>query len=498
MKKIIILILSVLLLCACAPKVEVLPELPDLSKPVFIPFKDPTGTVSSADTATRFINNNFFEDYNWDNRETTSDGVEIQWNTLVMDGLIDETIESTINQLIVDKIEEYKKYVDFKLIPPYDGMYVTFPLDTTVVESLYIGADAKFNYNNILTLSFSASFMTNVPPREGHSFNDIYVSEQINIDLNTGKEINFSDLFVNGSNYVQTINELVLVDLLSNVDPNVYFNSWNISVYKGGYGGIRGDIDFGLYYEGIDLCFNQDYPEFTGPICVLIPFSKVSSILAIGQRFMISEESLFTNKVVGTQINYLYPNNITIETETINGVKITKTITRDDELSTTFAKLRDKLIKQGETTINKMIFTNIEGLRYTFSAFPVGPYMTVKTNITTGGMDAGVVRSEKTYRLDGSVIDYNDIFKAGSNYRTFINTVLTKYIEENYFGETYDIDELIDTLQVSLIEDGINRYIHLSNFDYTGPALGVNEGEFDVWINLDEVKDILKIEKWFD
>jgi hypothetical protein len=497
MKKIFILILSGLLLSSCAPKVEVLPELPDLSKPAFIPFKDPTGTVSSADTATRFINNNFFEDYNWDNHETTSDGVEIQWNTLVMDGLIDETIESSINQLIEDKITEYKKYVDFKLIPPYDGMYVKYPLETTIVESLNISVYAQFNYNNILSLAFYVDFITNVPPRVGRFFNDLYVSDQINIDLNTGDEINFSDLFINGSNYVQAINELVLVDLLSKVDPEFNQLDWNTSSYKGGFGGIRGDVDFGLYYEGIHLCFDQEYTEFTNPTCVYIPFSKISSILAFGQRFMTSEGSLFTNKIVGTQNNYLYPNNTTTETETINGVKIIKSITRDDELSSTFVKLRDKLINQGETTINKMIYTNIESLYYVFEAVPVGPYMTVKVNINTQGMDASVIRTERTYRQDGSVIGYNDIFKAGTDYRTYLKTVLTKYIKD-YLSETYDLDELIDTLQVSLIEDGINRYIHLSNYDNTGPTMDFSEGEFDIRIDLDEVKDMLKIEKWFN
>jgi hypothetical protein len=497
MKKIFILILSGLLLSSCAPKVEVLPELPDLSKPAFIPFKDPTGTVSSADTATRFINNNFFEDYNWDNHETTSDGVEIQWNTLVMDGLIDETIESSINQLIEDKITEYKKYVDFKLIPPYDGMYVKYPLETTIVESLNISVYAQFNYNNILSLAFYVDFITNVPPRVGRFFNDLYVSDQINIDLNTGDEINFSDLFINGSNYVQAINELVLVDLLSKVDPEFNQLDWNTSSYKGGFGGIRGDVDFGLYYEGIRLCFDQKYTEFTNPTCVYIPFSKISSILAFGQRFMTSDDSLFTNKIVGTQNNYLYPNNTTTETETINGVKIIKSITRDDELSSTFVKLRDKLINQGETTINKMIYTNIESLYYVFEAVPVGPYMTVKVNINTQGMDASVIRTERTYRQDGSVIGYNDIFKAGTDYRTYLKTVLTKYIKD-YLSETYDLDELIDTLQVSLIEDGINRYIHLSNYDNTGPTMDFSEGEFDIRIDLDEVKDMLKIEKWFN
>jgi hypothetical protein len=490
------LIVLLFILSGCTPKEVVLPDLPDLGKPAFIPFEEPHGIVDTPDSATRWFINNLTITNKYENNETTTDGVVIYWNYQIYDGLINETVENIINQKVAEKIEEYKKYVDFKLIPTYEGMYVLYPPETTKVTIVNISAYSNFNYNNILSIGIYVHITTNMHKDDGSPYDALGDSTVFNFDLNTGEEIHLSDLFVNGSNYVQVLNELVLLEALSSQDPDHYGNINDM--YKGGFTGIRGDVTFRPYYSGLSLCFNENYNEFKGSPCILIPFEKLGSILALDRRFMITDSSLFTDKTVGKQVNYLYINNTSSETETRNGVKITKTITRDEELSASFIKLRDKLLKQGESTIDKMILTNIEGLHYTFSAIPVGPYMTVKTNIMTEGMDAGKIRTVKTYKQDGSVIGYADIFKPGVDYRTILKNELTKYIEGNYFVETYNLDDVLDSLQIELTAYGFTRGVYLSNFDFTGPAVGINEGDFGLTLNLDDYKDVMILEKWLD
>ena len=486
-----LLIVFVLVLSGCTPKIVELPDLPDLSKPEFIPFEEPHGVVDKADTATRWIINNLTITRMENNYETSPEGVEIRWNYQSYGGLVNTTVEKMINQKIADKIEEFKKYVDFKLIPTYEGMYVLYPLETTKVLGVYISEYSYFSFNNILSVSLNVNVTTNVQIDDGSPYKQLGDRMVFNFDLNTGEELHLSDLFVNGSNYIQVLNDLIVIDTLSSMDPDHYGNI--PYEYKGGFTGIRGDVTFSLNQGSLRLCFNENYNEFVYPACIGLPFSELSSILAIGQRFMTPDTSLFINKTIGKEKNYLYDNNITIENDNRNGVTITKTITRDDALSPTFVTLRDKLISQGETTINEMILTNIETLKVVFSAIPIGPYMNVYVSYTTTGIDTGHIRTVKTYREDGRVLGYADIFKPGYDYKTMIKDMLYKYNGER-FSQVYDLEEIFNSLQIDLM--GYREYcvVRLSNSEPSAPT--VDDGEFVLYLNLEEYKDVMILEKW--
>ena len=100
-----------------------------------------------------------------------------------------------------------------------------------------------------------------------------HYSITLNYDLGSGREITLADLFIPGSNYLQTLSDISKTQLAtrdisfdsfsSGVDPlPENFNHWNISV------------------DGLVITFDeyQVAPYAAGPQLVVIPFSELQSI----------------------------------------------------------------------------------------------------------------------------------------------------------------------------------------------------------------------------
>ncbi|MBQ8298726.1 MAG: YARHG domain-containing protein [Clostridia bacterium] len=111
--------------------------------------------------------------------EETADYIQI-------DGLKDEEVERKINQKIFDKMFEMLRMEDSRKIK-------------------YVDMSARANYSNILSLHISCRFFDNQMYEENSRFENQY----LNIDLSTGDDIKFEDLFLDGASVKNILSESI-------------------------------------------------------------------------------------------------------------------------------------------------------------------------------------------------------------------------------------------------------------------------------------------------
>jgi len=410
MKK-IILILSLLLTLSACVKTETiieLPTLPEIPHPQFVPFADPKGTVSQPDTQNYWVYNKIATDWNQNASETLSNGTVFNYNAYEYHGLKDKTVEDKINLDIKAMVDSFKAYAEPDALPAYAGLFKQYPKEGMVINTISVSTGSWFNYDNLLSVGVTATLDTQYPSAyEGYNADFQYTITKT-FDLNTGDEVHLSDLFVNGTDYVTLINELVLVDAVGKTDPSpTYYEHWY--QYNGGFSGIRGDINFALSPEGLILFFDHSYPEFfdefTSAI-VSIPFEKLKGVLAFQQRFA-SKTNLFTDTAFEKRPNYRTPISNMIDVVTKDQTTISKVITTDTTLSSFFVKLRNQLMAADQVLIDQAVKDKRTSVYYEFSAQSAGPYMNVISTLNISG-DETYKYVTLTYKPDGSIFTFAD------------------------------------------------------------------------------------------
>jgi len=461
-----VIVTCALLLSGCVKYVESSHKpFPKFPTPESVPFASPHGTVSMADSDYFWSVNRIDAPYTQSIEETTLDGVKIAYEPLTISGLTNQTLQNKINKMISDKIIELKKYAEFENLPVYPGFYVAYPEINRKVNALGIWSWVSFSNNNVLSIRFYVS----VSIKKATSYEyDFSIVDSLNIDLNSGNELTLSDLFVNGSDYHEKINTLILLKSQSKTDPvEEHMEYWVDSyVYKGGFTGIRGDIKFYLNGEQIILLLNENYTEFTNNFStttITLNMADLKDIMAVGQRFTKNGTSLYTNLVYKSR-NYLYPIHTDIIRETLNGITVNGGITYDDTLSDFYKALRDSLIAADRETISNLDKTKIPNVYYSFSASPVGPYMnvysTLYAEVTTD------VRT--TYKPDGTRITLNDVFTDGYDYENYFKNMIKE--EAKTYWETppvidldVEFDKMIPTLVLGVDYRG-NCFVSLTTY----------------------------------
>jgi hypothetical protein len=499
MKKLILLLSIMISLSACVKTETVieLPTLPEIPQPQVVPFEDPKGTISQSDSLTYWTYNKMESDWNQNGSEISSNGVKISWNAYEYHGLKDKAVEDKIIQSIKEIIDKFKTYSDPNVLPAYAGMFKQYPKDGMKIEEIGIQTGGWFNYDNLLSIGVSATIYTKYPDAFDGRNGDFSYTISKTFDLNTGDEVHLSDLFVNGTDYVNLLNELVLMDAVGKTDPNPsYYEQWY--QYNGGFKGIRGDIDFALSPDSLILFFDQSYPEFYDEfttVALAIPYEKLKGVLAFQQRFA-SEDNLFTDTTIEKRSNYLVPVNTVIDVVTKDQTEISKIITTNTELSDFYIKLRNKIMASDQLLIDQAVKDKKDSVYYEFDGYPEGPYLNVvsQLSITSNNVNESYKVVRVTYKPDGTLFTFSDAFKPGSDYKSIIIQKMKDIASENYFTETYDYEAVYNTLNVMIISYDNYQGVRVFNTFFRAPAW--DEGVFDMTFELSEFKDILLVEPW--
>lgn len=498
MKKSLLSLCLFIFLSGCTKTVTIteLPTLPEFPKPEMVPFDESTGRiVIQPDTNPTWFFNTLTIKY--ENRDVVSeDGLTTTHQYLVVDGLLNNAVESKINDTIFAMSEAFSQYTDFKLAPSYRGLLKQFPSNDTRVDAIDISTYENFNFNNLLSVITSVCVITNQPSmdKSGCSYR---VMKSLTFDLNTGKPINLSDLFVTGSDYVSRLNELVMLDiqgsaqLESEVDYDVDYD------YLGGFTGIRGDVDFCLTSESLILTFDQNHPEFFNeftPTAIAIPYEKLKDILAIDQRFAV-DKSLFKIPPESKFNNYLYENPTQIVVEKRDQTLVRMIINESGLLSETHKAIADRMIATDKKQIDLAVKNKVNEIWYKIVVTPVGPYMNVDRILYLGSEDDVYLRV--TYKPDGTPLTFSDVFRAGFDYKALIIAKMKAIATENQFPDEYDYEAIFKTMKVMIFQNREESpRIRVFNKFQLPPA--IDYGTFDVSLSIEDYPNDILIKTWAD
>lgn len=476
-----------------------MPTLPEIPSKFTVPFKDPVGkAVTQPDTDTTWLDfGNQVTSINVN--QVVTQALTINQQYVVIDGLVNESIEDKINKTLFDASEELKKYADFTQAPLYSGIFKEYPQNKTRIDSVNIDSYSYFTYANLLSVTTNANIFTNKVDPENHHWYDYQVSKHQTFDLNTGQEINLSDLFVSGCDYVDRLNELIMLDIQKNTNmdsQDVYYSP--AYTYLGGFKGIRGDVAFQLSQNALVLIFDQNYPEFINyysPTWIWIPFSELQDILAFQQRFD-SENSLFTTPVTAKFTNYrtAVVNPTVILVEKRDQTLVQSIITKVGSLSERHKVISESILAADQIIIDTAVKNKAPEVWYKINIYPVGPYMNVDRELYGGG---GEVFLRVTYKPDGSLLTFSDVFRSGFDYKSLIITKMREITAENQFTDVYDYEAIFQTMKVMITKHG-NGETYLRIFNKFQIPPDSQEGTFDMSLKLSDYPNDILIKEWTD
>jgi len=456
-----------------------------------VAFAEPHGTVSAADSNPVYTSCQL----SWDSAEiqpVNVKGATITFEAFGFGGMKNKTVEALINQKIIDKMKGFSKYADITTYANLPGFRDRYP-GINNIRQLTVFSSSSLCFNNILSIQFAATVLIN------DSNYDFFVYEALNIDLNTGEELTLSDLFVNGSDYQSRLNEQILLKAQNSTEANVWADNEGTDHYRylGGFEGIRGDVDFFLTYDmTIVLMFNSNYPEFFngyGTSTLGVSMSDLKDILAFGQRFVHSDESLFTDPEISTFNNYLYesPYDFYIRYERINGIRVRESVTFFKDFSEPFKSLQITLLEDLKNKVSEL--TDITSTYLTYGASPNGDYMNVTGLLVYGDT---YIPMRGTYRADGSRLTLEDVFLDGFDYRTYLKEELQKIITDVGYQNTYDLDQVLDSLIPTFMIYCFEGkcVLDLTNQFYFDASM--DEGDFDIWIIMSDHPEMFKSSPW--
>lgn len=459
-----------------------------------IAFEAPHGTVFVADSATTYTNCQL-EYVPLEIQPAYVNGVSIQFEGYTYGGLKDKTVEAIVKQKILDKMNSFRKYADIDYYSSLPGFLDHYNFKTPLIKTVTVYASSSFCVNNLLSIQFLASVRIN------DNNYDFIVQEGLNIDLNTGNDVTLSDLFINDSDYESRLNEEVLLKAQNRTDydPYIYEQNPDSFCYLGGFEGIRGDIGFFLTYDmNIVLVFDNKYPEFFnnyGTTLISIPMVDQKDTIALGQRFIHSSTSLFTDPTTYTINNYLYESlhEFTIHYERINGIRVRESISYPKAMPEAMKMLMDSLLQATKNKVSEITDPSITAVSLEYSAYPMDEYLNSEGLLIINGE---VTPLRGTYRADGSKLMLEDLFVDGFDYRTFLKGEIQKYITNSYYEETYDLDEVLDTLSASFqlsCSEG-KCYLNFTNefiWDFAQ-----DEGDFTITVIMNDHPEMFKSSPW--
>lgn len=207
-------------------------------------------------------------------------------------GLKDETVESALNEAVIKKVEEIKTLLNPETIAPYRGIKTRVAEDSRIV-SQYVHGYTAYSTNNIVSIQFQGS-------AEYSSSGSTWISliKGLTIDLNTGKSIPLSAVFVDGFDYKHVINDAIYKEIAKLGGMDVSGDSFIYQLIRP-FSGITDDQPFSLTEQGVMIYFDEKDDHFDSmfnTVSFLVDYSKFGDHLALDRRYYDEHVSLFKDE----------------------------------------------------------------------------------------------------------------------------------------------------------------------------------------------------------
>ncbi len=212
-------------------------------------------------------------------------------HTIEIDGLLNQTIQQTINDKIHDKTEQIQKYHANNL-PPYRGIAQEVVDDAQLVsDTLY--TQCQYNANHVLSLSFSRNMVFVSQSKEVL----VSVEDGLTVDVRTGKDLSLSDVVTNDVDAQQFFNERVPSEL-DKAKQRYYFGDSIIELVQP-FSGLKNNQKFFISSQGVELILDYSSSDFYlgfSNFRLTFDFALFHDVLALPYRFL-SKENIFEQPI---------------------------------------------------------------------------------------------------------------------------------------------------------------------------------------------------------
>jgi hypothetical protein len=453
MLKFVKILIIALLLAGCAEPIVPDPDpKPEPNKEEL--FKDPQGKSITSPVNIPFVYVNPIEIVNLGDERNSK--VEIR-------GLKNKVIENKINQEISDKFTTLTSYRNSENLPPYRGIYSRIPAENIALDySIY--SNVSYNYNNVLSISFNGYYTFNIKGATEY----VNVSDSLNYDLSTGKQLTVSDLLTNDANTKQALSDPLSVLIKKSMDSMDVF-VWDrfpidlVAPFKG----IKGNQAFYLTNSGVIFIFDYRNPEFNTQfqtIHLSVNFSKLMPYIAISERFR-TDQSIYEQPIRQAEFLDLSENMTREKDETVlyRGIEIyiSEFISTDvpqfyiDKLP----KLLPLIQEMIDENVDKYDFENAYG---NISADIIGEYVSMSLYYSIYTDQIIYQELYITYNSKGDILTLDDLFVEGFYYRD----VLWAQLLDTYPGySSYDKESILDSANFTIYHSGFNFSLKIPSED---------------------------------
>lgn len=366
-------------------------------------------------------------------------------------GMKDQNLQEEINKRILAFHEQVKQVME----PPYRGIKRALGEDMKLKDqSVY--TYVSYSFDNLLSVISTSNLMySNGTPSE-----DLYMdfSDAFTIDLATGEEVYFEDLFSNGSDYETLINNYVKTYLDKEFASDEEKEWFGASELISPFLGIRKNPKFFLSYNTITLILDAATPEFNtryNTAYLQIPYLTLKDVIAIKERFVDGQPGLYLDEspqnivMISSYDKYVTGSSIQEEKDGVTYYvnyryppEVPQSAVEDFVASLNL----DEPAKEGVTSVYK------EG-----SMFYTGDFISasVQKNYTYNYEKFEFENEFRLYDLDGRALELQDLFNPGYDYKSRIMSELQKMLTSINNIEGITLEELYEGLTFHISTGGL-------------------------------------------
>jgi len=392
--------------------------------------------------------------------------------TLKLSGLKDKEIENGI----MEELAATRDRMSSGGLPAYRGIKRLLKPDAelagnTLEESL------SFNYNNVASIIIynnktyvNPDSSGTIPARDSEAWygHSLYVgmTEALNFDLNTGRQIKLKDVFADDADYIGILNDYLREKLVrSNADDEGYYSGVEMYGLKmaAPFTGISEDQDFFLFQGGLGLIFDQDDPQFdTGmyPQLIYINFSDLGDTIAVTKRFYDTGQDIYeSNEPIVKEFLQVWNGKEVVmqKNDTVGRLNVYYSARYPEDMPDPVITAARALYEPDPALIGELSARaeqeGSEGAGYEQYVWAgrVGTFinLTRSTNISYKGQWETTTES-RVFDENGREVEIADLFKPGYDYETTIKASLQKTIDQMERKPEATLDELYGGMSFSI------------------------------------------------
>jgi hypothetical protein len=433
-----------LLLAGCVKPIEPDPD-PEPEPNEEELFKDPQGNKILSPVSIPFVYGNPIEIIFTNDPRISK--VEIR-------GLKNKVIENRINQEINDKIDDLIGHINAANLPPFRGIYAKIPADSVAVD-YYINSYVSYNFDNILSVSFSGWYNFTVNGMAEY----VSVLDALNYDLTTGQPLTVSDLLTNDVD-VQRVLSNPLSELIKkgmDLPTDQYWGTAPTQLVAP-FKGIKGNQVFFITTHGIIFIFDYRNPEFNNGFFstqVMLEYFKLMPYLAIADRFK-SDKNIYENPIRHAEFLHLTENAPRDDhgSEVYKDIDIYTYRAFQKDVPAFYINKIPDVLAIVKTMIDEYSGERkIEHAYATHYAEKVGEFINLSWYTSIYSDEITYQESRQTYNRDGELMTLEDLFVDGFKYRDFLWGEFEKNIQNLHL---YDKEIILDSIKFTIGHAGIS------------------------------------------